>query len=197
MAKLSGRGSILIAASTTKAYEAIAKIVGAEFGKTRHATSIAMTKQMLAQGRDSMLILYVPMPDESGVEAAAAIAAHHPELEILLIVPAEDYSHIRYQTNDTGILILAKPITKRNLFEAVNMLSFTQKKVEKLVDENRRLRTRLNDMGVITQAKCLLIEKRHMSEEDAHKYLEREAMDFCLPKVEVARNVISSLRDDG
>ncbi len=195
MAKLSGRGSILIAAATTKAYDAIAGIVGTEFGKTRHASSIAMTKQMLAQGRDSILILYVPMPDEPGVEAAAAIAAHHPNLGILLIVPAEEYNHIRYQTKDTGILILAKPITKRDLYEAVNMLSFMQQKIQKLTEENRKLRTRLSDMGIITQAKCLLIEKRQMTEQDAHRYLEKEAMDFCLPKVEVARNVITTLSD--
>ena len=68
-------------------------------------------------------------------------------------------------------------------------------KIFTLNEQNEKLRRRLDEMGLITRAKCLLIEKRHLTEEEAHRYLEQEAMNHSLTKREVAQDVIRELED--
>ena len=46
-------------------------------------------------------------------------------------------------------------------------------------------------MSIVTKAKCLLIQMRQMTEEEAHYYLEKRAMDEGLSKREVAMGIIN------
>ena len=57
-------------------------------------------------------------------------------------------------------------------------------------EELKRMRKRLNEISVTTRAKCLLIQMRQMTEDQAHYYLEKRAMDDGLTKMEVAAQII-------
>lgn len=50
------------------------------------------------------------------------------------------------------------------------------------------VKTKENEL--ISQAKSLLIEHCEMSEEQAHKYLQKLSMDKCIPKADAARQII-------
>jgi ATP-dependent Clp protease ATP-binding subunit ClpC len=56
--------------------------------------------------------------------------------------------------------------------------------------ELARLRKNLSEIRVITRAKLYLIQTRGMTEEEAHYYLEKEAMDRSLTKKEVAEEIL-------
>ena len=58
-------------------------------------------------------------------------------------------------------------------------------------EELQRMRKKTNEMSITTKAKCLLIQKRKMTEEQAHHYLEKKAMDEGLTKREVAVGIIN------
>ena len=64
-------------------------------------------------------------------------------------------------------------------------------------DEVMRLRKKLSEIGYITKAKCLLIQHRSMTEEEAHYYLERQAMDRCVGKKEIALEIIAAAETEG
>mgnify|MGYP001110466159 FL=1 len=49
---------------------------------------------------------------------------------------------------------------------------------------------RLQETKVIQQAKCLLLEHEHMNEQQAHKYLEKKAMNARLTRLQLAKAVI-------
>lgn len=42
----------------------------------------------------------------------------------------------------------------------------------------------------VSRAKCLLISYCGMSEEDAHKYIERQAMDKRMSRLEIAQDIV-------
>ena len=45
---------------------------------------------------------------------------------------------------------------------------------------------------IVEQAKGLLIENRHMTEPEAHRYLQLQAMNQRIPKLVIAQGIISS-----
>jgi response regulator NasT len=49
--------------------------------------------------------------------------------------------------------------------------------------------------AVIAEAKALLMERNHMSEEEAHRYLQKSSMDSGTNMLETAQMVLTIMRD--
>ena len=56
--------------------------------------------------------------------------------------------------------------------------------------ENRQLKDKIEEIRLTDRAKCLLIEFERLSETEAHRYIEKRAMDLRAPKITVAREII-------
>ena len=76
------------------------------------------------------------------------------------------------------------------------MLTY-QKKIEilerdnkRLMEENKKLKNKIRDIKLIDRAKLTLIQYLNMSEEESHRYIEKQAMDRRITKVEVAKNIL-------
>ena len=67
-------------------------------------------------------------------------------------------------------------------------------KVQTLSSQTIKLKTKMEEIHLINRAKLLLVEKAGMSEEEAHRYLEREAMDKGIKKTAVAGKVIGKYK---
>ena len=162
----------------------------------REASTITQARQKLAEDGIDVVVINTPLPDEFGVESAVDIAAGNESLSVILLVKADAYEQVSYKTRDSGIFVLTRPLKGQQLIEAGGVILAAKKKLRDLADENRKLRRRMEELSLVTRAKCLLIEKKKMTEKQAHYYLEREAMDNSLSKKEVAKEIIDELGDD-
>lgn len=90
--------------------------------------------------------------------------------------------------NKGEIVFLATPLKAQNLVDTVNMMIQTNVKQKGPVRVNKRSE---EDKMVIHKAKVLLMEKNAMSEEEAHRYLQKNSMDSGNSMLETARMVIS------
>ena len=48
------------------------------------------------------------------------------------------------------------------------------------------------EIRLVNKAKWLLISQLSMSEPEAHRYIEKQAMDRRLPKLEIAEEILAS-----
>ena len=108
----------------------------------------------------------------------------------MALVSADIYERAVYRARGTGVFILSRPLKGQMLLESANLLLTMQRRIRDLQSENDRLSRRLEELGLVTRAKCILIEKRHMTEPEAHRFLETEAMNNSLTKKEVAQQII-------
>ena len=49
----------------------------------------------------------------------------------------------------------------------------------------------MEEIRLVNRAKWLLIEQLRMTESEAHRYIEKQAMDRCVTKLSIAENIIS------
>ena len=56
--------------------------------------------------------------------------------------------------------------------------------------QNELLRGKVMEANAVGRAKCLLVERRSMSENSAHRFIEKTAMDNRLTRYAVANNII-------
>ena len=76
------------------------------------------------------------------------------------------------------------------IYNAVKLLSVYAARLKKLEQKNRTMQEKMTDIRTINRAKWLLIENLNMSENDAHRYIEKQAMDTRSTRREVAEGII-------
>lgn len=195
MAAGTKRGRILVVTSGQDAFAVIRKIIEGTCDQVVQASSITEARRILSAGDIGLVIINTPLPDEFGLESAKDFA-DGKDVAVLLLVKAELYHQVTYKVRGSGVFVLSRPLKGQLLLEAVGIMDAMRLKIFTLNEQNQKLRRRLDEMGLITRAKCLLIEKRQMTEEASHRYLEQEAMNHSLSKREVAQNIIRELEDD-
>ncbi len=143
--------------------------------------------------QDIPAIVAAQKPDavviSGGASAAAAIdAAEFSSSAILLL------------TDDTALprrCIRAGVMTAHpdELAAVLPALLASAERLRTLRDKTSSLQQRLDDSRIVARAKLLLISRLGMSEGDAHRYIEKTAMDSCLPRRDVAEGIIRTYEE--
>ena len=68
-------------------------------------------------------------------------------------------------------------------------------RLQRLRQENARLQDKIGQLRLVSRAKCCLVEHAHMTEAEAHRYLEKQAMDTRRDRAEVAQEVLEEYAD--
>jgi hypothetical protein len=87
-------------------------------------------------------------------------------------------------------------LRKKEEYPAVRgLLRAALDRITSLETENGRLRKKIDDIALVSRAKRVLQKTLGMTEEQAHRYLEKQAMDLRSTKTEVARRVLATYTD--
>ncbi len=115
------------------------------------------------------------------------LAENMPDYFQMLLVASPDKAPMG---SDDRIVYLPTPLKKADLFSTLNMMmeGVTRKKKKKR--ESRRNRTE-EEKKIINEAKAILMDRHHMTEPEAHKYLQKYAMDSGTDLLETAEMIIS------
>lgn len=119
------------------------------------------------------------------------ISGRNPHLQIILLTGKDAREKIAFRCRKYPIYTFSLPLRRQILEELLRMLLFMSGRILDKEEELQRMRRKMNDMSVVTRAKCLLIQMRQMTEEEAHYYLEKRAMDEGSTKREIALAIIS------
>lgn len=108
------------------------------------------------------------------------------DFEMLLVASPDKWS----EGSIEGVIGLTMPVKAYDLMNTLEMMGHTiecRRKKRKLEQKNRNSQQR----AVITKAKELLMSRNNMSEEEAHRYLQKSSMDSGTNMVETAEMVLS------
>lgn len=106
--------------------------------------------------------------------------------EILLIAPADKW----VDGIPDGVVGLPMPLKIYDLVSTIEMIQQMQYRRRRKKRETGKTRSD-KDRQIINQAKALLIERNHMTEEEAHKYVQKTSMESGTDMVETARMILT------
>lgn len=152
----------------------------------------ASARRCLLEHEYDLVVINCPLSDEFGHELAADAALKWGAC-VLMVVPAEVYDNVLEHVTDMGILALAKPASQERLGHAIRYLTAIRSRIHELQQQVRKGAEKMEELRVVSKAKILLIEKRHMTEDEAHGYIGREAMDHGLTRKRVAQQILEDL----
>jgi len=146
-------------------------------------------RRMLMEKDFDLCIINAPLPDETG-ESLALNIAEKQYTEVILIVKAELYDEVSDRVEESGVITVAKPISKALLWNAIKMAQATHRKIKAIQSENKKLIQKIEDIKIIDRAKCLLISHFSITEPEAHRYIEKQAMDMRMTRRKVAEEIL-------
>ena len=111
---------------------------------------------------------------------------------ILLLVPNEHFDEISYRVEGYGILTITKPFEPFYLYNMMKIAIAVQYKVQVLSSQTTKLKVKMEEIKQVNRAKMLLMQNMNMSEQEAHRYIEKEAMDRGMKKTAISEEIIKN-----
>lgn len=140
-------------------------------------------RQLLERDFD-LVIINAPLRDESGEQLARHIAVKGVS-QVILVVPGEHFDAVSAICENDGVLTLAKPINKTIFWSALKLARAAQNRLTRIQAENSQLKQKIEDIRIVDRAKCILISHLNMGEQEAHRHIEKQAMDRQIGRAHV------------
>lgn len=146
-------------------------------------------QELACDTKYDVVVINAPIEDENGVELAVNIS-RNTVCGVILLVQADKASYIGKKVIDYGVVVVSKPINRMLFKQSLGVVRAAKKRYAGLSEENERLKSSLEEVKIINRAKFLLMQYLSLSEDRAHKYIEKQAMDMRISRVEVARQIL-------
>lgn len=184
--------SALIVSKSEKASVFFATMLKRDGYETLLRTDTASAAGRLLSERDmDVCIVDVPLKDAPGQDLAIS-AAENPACQVILSIKAEFADEVTEQLAPYGILTIAKPVNQNTFWAMLKMTDVMAVRYQKMNQEKEKLQTKLEDLRLINRAKLTLMTYLNMTEPQAHRYIEKQAMDQRLTKRKVAQNILKT-----
>lgn len=184
--------SVLVVSSQQKFNDALSSMLPpSEYYPVCFTSNIASARrQLLSRGYD-LVIVNAPLPDESGTRFAID-ASNRMDTVVLLLLRAENFEEVTARVTSHGVFTLQVPFPASSIRQGLKWMVSARERLRRMETKNLSIEEKMEEIRLVNKAKWLLIEQKNMHEADAHRYIEKQAMDCCTSKKEIAQNIIQS-----
>ena len=181
----------LIVSGTQKIRTEIADIVKSSGSyDVAYAPSVSAAFDETNKDRYDLVIINSDSTEQA--RATASAIAKRDYGGVIFLENASAYEKTHGRLSPLGIVVVAKPLSRTSLMTAVQTVHAANIRVAELKEVNKSLEQQLKDLKLIDRAKIALITHFGYSEDEAHKYIEKQAMNLRTTKREVAMNILKT-----
>jgi response regulator NasT len=154
------------------------------------ANDITISENKASGGFD-FVIFNLPLDGRFGLDEAAALAKTG-DVFVLCAVPAKNIEKVIERVGDSTILLVSKPFSAAALELTIRNIVRMKEKNLAVNDRLIEAETKIADIKLIERAKYVLSKTLSLTEAEAHRYIQKTAMDTRVKQVEVARGVLKT-----
>lgn len=182
-----GRALIVSAGASSNEYIS-ARL--AELGYTRPTIipSGAEARRRMLESDFELIVVNAPLPDEFGHELCSS-AVEKTDAGVVLLAKAAAAEQLLAPMSEQGVLLLSKPFSNTLFLQAIHLAAASNHRLQLLRQE------KIAQVRLVSHAKCCLVEREQMSEDAAHRYIEKRAMDTRRSRAEIAQEILDSYED--
>ena len=179
-----GRALIVSAGASSNEYIS-ARLTEMGYSRPVIIPSGAEARRRMTEADFELIVVNSPLPDEFGHELCMD-AVDKTDAGVVFLVKAAQ-----------GVLLLSKPFSTAFFMQVMHMAEASNHRLQRARQENARLQEKLVQLRLVSRAKCCLVEHEHMTEADAHRYIEKQAMDTRRDRTEIAQEILENYEDMG
>ena len=183
--------SILIVSSSEQ-FDAVVKKSLQGFVTIDVRRSAALARRCVLEKYYDLVVVNSPLPDETG-EDFAIDAADRSNASVLLTVPQDVFGDALERVTDHGILVMPKTASRGLIDKSIRFLVAVQNRMHEQERKTQAAEEKLEEMRIINKAKFFLVEQKHMTEDDAHRVIGKQAMDNGISRGKAAKNILDEM----
>ena len=182
--------SALIITSAEKGFAVFAELLRAHSAfDIVHVRSGGEGRRLLLERDFDFVIISSPLPGEISENLARQIAMSEAS-QVILAVNSGIYEQVSSVCEKDGVLTVAKPINREVFRQALSLAITMRNRLFKFQSENKSLKQKIDTIQIVDRAKSILIASCGMSEHEAHRYIEKKAMDTRSSKHAISESII-------
>ncbi len=184
--------NVLVVSSAEKLNTALSSILTESMCyPAKFVSNISAAKRIWTESSYDFIIINSPLPDDAGIRFAIDAAASKGTV-VLLLLRAELYDETREKVVEHGVFTLAKPLSRPVVLNALDWMESARERLKKMDLKTLSVEEKMEEIRTVNRAKWLLISALGMEEPEAHRYIEKQAMDRSLSKRQVAEEIIKT-----
>lgn len=190
-----GRALIVSAGASSNEYLS-ARLADLGYARPLIVPSGAEARRRMLESDFELIVVNAPLPDEFGHELCI-YAVEKTDAGVVFLVKASAAEQLMAPVSSQGVLLVSKPFSTTLFLQAIHMAAASNHRLKRMRAENLRLQEKVAQVRLVSRAKCCLIEQEHMSEAEAHRYIEKQAMDTRRDRGEIAQEILDSYDGSG
>ena len=184
--------SVLLVSASDKINDSLTKLLPqAYYEPMVTVSSVATAKRALLERSFDFVIVNTPLPDDFGTHFAIDCCDNQNTV-VLLLVKAETCEEIRSKVVDFGVFTLPRPTSAAMIEAAFHWMMASRERLRRFEQKAITLEDKMEEIRIVNRAKWLLIGHLKMAEEDAHHYIEKQAMERGMTRRKIAEGIIKS-----
>lgn len=184
--------SVLVVSASDAFRSAVAHLLpDSKFDPVRNETSVNAAKRAIADRAYDLIIVNSPLPDDPGVHFAEELSGVSGTVA-LLMVRSDVYAATYAKVAEQGVFVLPKPTSKLMITQALDWMIAMRERLKKFEKKTVSTEEKMKEIRLVNRAKWVLIDHLKMTEPDAHRYIEKQAMDRCISKRELAEEIMKT-----
>ena len=168
--------ALLVSGSEAQTQRISALLTRARIVPFNHAAGARQALEQFDAGGIDGVLIAEPIAGSSGQELALQLKKRHCMAVLLLAAP---------EHADAAAALL----------EQSGVLTAVRIQLEQMQHKTEKLEAKVADIRIINRAKLLLVQHLQMTETEAHKYIEKQAMDTSMRRRTIAENIIRTYED--
>jgi response regulator NasT len=147
--------------------------------------------EMCRRALPDAVFLDIEMPGMDGLAAARQIA-EDPGTPVIILTAHGHPNLIDQAVEDGVVSYLLKPMSNSALHAAVEIAVARAREIQVLQENVDHLKMTLRERKLIERAKGILMTRRHLSENEAFRLLQRQSQDRRIPMAKLAESIIQT-----
>ena len=189
--KMRSYSILIVSASASFCQTATSLLSESRYAPIRFASDISAAKRAVSERSFDFVVINAPLPDDAGIRFAMDVGGV-ASTAVLLLLPSDLYSETADRLIDRGIFLLSKPISKQSFLTALGWLASAREKLRSLEKKSLSFDEKMEEIRTVNRAKWILISEQGMTETEAHRLIEKQAMNRCVTRLVVAQEIIEA-----
>ncbi len=180
---------LLVSASEKFRETALSLLPQTDYWPVDTAGSAGAARRAMLETPYDLVLIHAPLRDEFGSRLAADIC-RSSGAGALLLVKKELYDDVYAKVMEDGVMVLPTPASAQTVTQTLRIMCAARERLRRMEEKQATVEEKIEEIRLVNRAKWLLIEQLQMTEGDAHRYIEKQAMDLRISRKEVAENII-------
>lgn len=179
----------LIVSSNEKFASEFGSLLTVERFRKDCARNAGEARRCILEQSYDFVFINSPLGDEFGTRLSMD-AGFSAGAVAVIFAPAEVYDEIVHKSVPHGVFVIKKPAAQQTIAQSLSLLLSARERLRSVEQKAGKAENKLEEIRIVNKAKWYLIDNEDMSENDAHKYIEKAAMDAGITKKQAAQMII-------